>query len=446
MAWTSKIIWSEGMFLRPQHFQQNERYLEALIESRTAPLAPYRWGVVELSLSQEALSLGKIEIAKCEAILPDGTTVSIPGTDAAPKPFVPDSNLKDENIYLCLLERRPGATESSREETDERETRYGVQIEDVRDSSLPEDSVAPIELAEPRLQLLGEHDEREEYASIPIARLTEVRSDQQLVLDSEFIPSCMDCRSNLTLNGYIKEVQGLLKHRAEAIAARVDADGRGGTPQVADYMLLQLVNRYEPLFAHLAELPHYHPESLFRLCLQLAGELATFTTDHKRPEQLSDYVHTNLAASFAPLLREIRRSLGVVFEHSAEQLVFKEYKKVGIFLTVVNDKALFENADFILAVKAAMPSETLRSQFPMQAKIGPKEKMKTLITSQLPGITLESLPVAPREIPFHSGFNYFRLDRTGDLWRELPNSGGLGLHPGGKYPDLALELWAIRGQ
>ena len=64
--------------------------------------------------------------------------------------------------------------------------------------------------------------------------------DQQVVLDSEFIPSCMDCRSDETLSGYIKEIQGLLKHRAEAIAARVDADGKGGTPQVADFMLFAL--------------------------------------------------------------------------------------------------------------------------------------------------------------------------------------------------------------
>lgn len=445
MSWTSKIIWSEGMFLRPQHFQQNDRYFESLLENRTAPLRPYSWGVVELTLSQEALSLGKIEIDACRAVLPDGTTVVIPGTDSAPPPMEPDKNLKDETIYLCLLERRPNATESGRGDQDDRQNRYGVQIEDVRDSSLPEDSVAPIELAEAKLQILGEHDEREEFACIPIARLIEVRSDQQLVLDSDFIPTCMDCRSNTTLNGYIKEIQGLLKHRAEAIAARVDADGRGGTPQIADYMLLQLVNRYEPLFAHLAELPHFHPEALFRLCLQLAGELATFTTDHKRPGKLSDYVHTNLAASFTPLMREIRRALGVVFEHSAEQLPLKEYKKVGIHLAVVNDKGLFENADFVLAVKASLPSDTLRTQFPRQAKIGPKEKMKTLITSQLSGIGVEALPVAPREIPFHSGFTYFRLDRSADLWGDLPNSGGLGLHPGGKFPDLELELWAIRG-
>lgn len=445
MSWTSKIIWSEGMFLRPQHFQQNDRYFEALVENRAAPLRPYSWGVSELRLDQEALSLGKIEIASCRAVLPDGTTVSIPGTDSPPIPFEPDGNLKNETIYLCLLERRPNALESGRGDDDENPTRYGVSIEDVRDTSLPEDSIAPLELGEARLQLLSEHDERAEYACIPIARLVEVRSDQQLVLDSEFIPTGMDCRNDSTLSGYIREIQGLLKHRGEAIAARLGAESQGGTPQVADFMLLQLVNRYEPLFAHLTRLPSLHPESLFALCLQLAGELTTFTAEGKRPEALPDYVHTDLIAGFAPLMREIRRSLGVVFEHKAEQLPLKEYRKVGIFLSVVNDKTLFENAEFILAVKASMPAETLRNQFPMQSKIGPKEKMKSLITSQIPGITLESLPVAPREIPYHSGFSYFRLDRSSDLWRELPASGGLGLHPGSDYADLELELWAIRG-
>ncbi len=445
MSWTSKIIWSEGMFLRPQHFQQSERYFEAFVENRTAPLRPYAWGVVELEFSEEALSLGKLEIVRCRAVLPDGTTVAIPGADVAPMPLVPDENLKDETVYLCLLERRPNATESQRDDAEQEQVRYGVRIEDVRDSSLPEDSVAAIEMAEARLQLLGERDERAEFACIPVARIVEVRSDQQIVLENDFIPTCMDCRADKTLSAYIREIQGLLKHRAEAIAARVDADGRGGTPQVADYMLLQLVNRYEPLFAHLDTLPNFHPESLFRLCLQLAGELATFTTDGKRPENLSDYVHTQLSASFAPIMREIRRSLGVVFEHSAEQLPLKLYKRVGIHLAVVNDKTLFDTADFVLAVKAAIPSETLRSQFPKQVKIGPKEQMKTLITSQLPGVGLESLPVAPREIPFHSGFNYFRLDRSSEFWRQLPDSGGLGVHPGGKYPDLELELWAIRG-
>ncbi len=446
MSWTSKIIWSEGMFLRPQHFQQNDRYFESLIENRCSPLRPYSWGIDELVINQEALSLGKIEIAKCRVILPDGTTIDVPSADAPPAPIEPDKHTKDENVYLCLMERRPNATEASREEDSDLEVRYSIDVADVRDASLPEDSNAPLELGRKNLLLLTEGDERTEYASIGIGRIIEVRSDKRVVMDDSFIGSALDCQNNTQLAGYIKEIQGLLKQRAEAIAVRLGVAGRGGgTAQVEDYMLLQLINGYESMFVHLGKLPAYHPEALFRVCVQLAGELATFTTSDHRPAGLPPYVHTDLATTFIALMTELRRSLGVVFEHSAQQIPFKHYKKVGINLAVVNDKSLFDDAVFVLAVKADMATEKLRSQFPSQAKIGPKEAMKQLITSQLPGIELEALSVAPRQIPFHSGFSYFELNKRGALWKQLSTSAGLGLHPGGKYPGLELELWAIRG-
>ncbi len=181
------------MFLRPQHFQQNDRYLESLIENRCAPLRPYSWGIDELHINQEALSLGKIEIEKCKAILPDGTTINIPAADAPPLPIEPDKNTKDENFYLCLLERRPNATEASREDDSDHAARYGIEVTDVRDASLPEDSNAPIELGRKNLVILTESDERTEYACIGIGRIIEVRSDKRVVLDDTFIAPSLDC-------------------------------------------------------------------------------------------------------------------------------------------------------------------------------------------------------------------------------------------------------------
>ena len=93
MSWTSKVIWSEGMFLRPQHFQQHDRYLEALIEDRTRPLRPHSWGLVDLQISEEALRLGKIEVQACRAVMPDGTTVNIPKGDEPPASIELDTHL-----------------------------------------------------------------------------------------------------------------------------------------------------------------------------------------------------------------------------------------------------------------------------------------------------------------------------------------------------------------
>jgi type VI secretion system protein ImpJ len=80
----------------------------------------------------------------------------------------------------------------------------------------------------------------------------------------------------------------------------------------------------------------------------------------------------------------------------------------------------------------------------MQTKIGPVEKIKDLVNLQLPGIALRALPVAPRQIPYHSGSAYFGLDQSAELWGQLRLSGGVAVHVSGSFPNLAMELWAVR--
>ncbi|MDE1896544.1 MAG: type VI secretion system baseplate subunit TssK, partial [Rhodospirillales bacterium] len=44
MSWTNRVIWQEGMFLRSQHFQQQDRWLEAYLRGRVAALRTHGWG------------------------------------------------------------------------------------------------------------------------------------------------------------------------------------------------------------------------------------------------------------------------------------------------------------------------------------------------------------------------------------------------------------------
>lgn len=39
MSWNNRVVWSEGQFLLPQMFQQQERYLEHVIHYRSLPLS-----------------------------------------------------------------------------------------------------------------------------------------------------------------------------------------------------------------------------------------------------------------------------------------------------------------------------------------------------------------------------------------------------------------------
>lgn len=446
MSWNSKVVWSEGMFLRPQHFQQQDRYVETLVNGRSRYLRPYDWGIKELTLDSDVLGLGKVAIARCTGVLPDGTPVRIPDDHDPPPPLDIEDDLRDTEIVLAISLKRPGMPEIDRTSGTESVARFRTAEYEVRDNNVGFDANVQIEIGQPRLRLLPKQGDLSEYAITGIAWVVEKRSDQTVVLENRFIPPCLDCRNNTLLNGFTNEVLGALRQKIEAGAAKVSGSGsgRGGVAEVADFMRLQMLNRYEPLFAHLSEMRGLHPEALYQTCLALAGEFATFTSQSRQPPRFPVYDHDDLRGTFTPLMAELRRSFSFEPDLNAIQLPLQE-RRYGIHVSPITDRALLDSAVFVLAVKADVAAESLIRNFPKQTKIGPVEHIRQLVNSALPGIELRALPVAPRQIPFHSGTTYFELARSGEHWKQMANSGGFAFFITENYPGIEMAFWAIRG-
>lgn len=449
MSWYSKVIWSEGMFLRPQHFQQQDRHIEALVRQSCAPLRPYGWGVAHLALDREALALGKIAVTTARGLLPDGTPFNIPDHDPPPPPLEIGAEARDVRILLALPLRRTGMAEVERGETREAATRYRAAAGEVRDNNVETaNNSALVETGEPRLRLFPDTRDFGEYAAIGIARVLEKRPDQRVILDADYVPPCLDCQAVPVLAGFVGEVLGLLHQRGDALADRVVGAGtaRGASLDIAQFLRLQVVNRFEPLFAHLAAMPGLHPETFYQTALQLAGEMSTFTDKVKRrPPAFPRYDHDDLQGVFAPLMTELRRSLSLEEVDAAIQIPIEE-RQYGIRVAIITDRErpLLGKANFILAVRADMTAELLRNRFPTQVKIGPVERIAQFVNHHLPGISVSALPVAPREIPYRADFIYFRLDRSSEFWKQLLNSGGFAFHVGGEFPGMEMTFWAIK--
>ncbi|HHM05127.1 MAG TPA: type VI secretion system baseplate subunit TssK [Gammaproteobacteria bacterium] len=443
MAEYGKVVWSEGLFLKPQHFQQQERYFENLIEQRCHGLAPADWGIVELEIDEAQLALGKFALSRLRGRLPDGTPVNIPADDEAPLPLDVNTEVSDTTVYLALPLKRGGTAEVDTAGDPASLSRYYPHEHEVRDYHADSDDTARMQLGRLRLRLLLEGEERGAYTCLPLARIVECRADRQVVLDQDHLPPLLNAHAAPKLAAFIKELAGMLGQRAEALAARVSGAGRGGSAEVADFMFLQAVNRYQPLLAYLADGAPIHPEACYRLCLQMAGELATFS-ENRRPGEFTPYRHDDLRATFSPLMVQLRGTLSRVLEQTAVPLPLEE-RRYGIRVAPLADHSLVGNAYFVLAVNAQLASEELRNRFPPQVKIGPVEKIRDLVNLQLPGIGLKPLPVAPRQIPYHAGFTYFELDRASEYWRQMTQSGGFAFHIGGDFPGLELEFWAIKG-
>ena len=444
MTWQRRVVWTEGMFLRPQHFQQQERFLEFHANARSGPLASHAWGFDQLTIDADALKLGKFALREARGLFPDGTPFSIPAQGDPPEPLEVPGDARAQRVLLALPVRRVGVEEVALDGGEDGLTRVRVADREVNDANTQGSAPALLQLGDLRLRLLVESQLTDGWMALGVARITERRPDNQVVLDGAYMPPTLALRACPPLESFVREMEGLLHHRGEAIAARMSQPGRGGVSEIGDFLLLEVVNRWEPRIRHALQQNVMHAERLYAFLLELGGDLATFARDTRRPIEYPVYDHDDPQASFQPLMADLRRSLSMVLEQNAIPIELME-RDYGVRVAVMPGVDILRTASFVLAVAADVPPDQLRNRFPTQVKIGPVEKIRDLVNLNLPGVALRALPVAPRQIPYHAGFNYFELDTSHELWRQLEQSGGFAMHIAGDFPGIQLEFWAIRG-
>lgn len=440
----AKVLWSEGMFLKPQHFQQQDRHVEHLIHQRCDALHGYGWGFSVLQIDRSLLNLGKLALTDVAGIMPDGTPFSYQGPGHQPviKDITPDD--RNRVVYLGVPLKRPGAREVGRTDSPQDTfSRYRSTQHHAVDAVTEHCPPATLEVAALNLQLLLETDDRSGFTCLPLARISDCQTDGRLTLDETFIPTTVNAHIVPRLHQFLKAFNGLVHHRATALCDQLTDTQRAGVAELSAHLMLQLLNRCQPLTDHWLTLRSLHPEQLYRDLAQLSGELATFTQTPKRPTPLQGYRHDNLQETFDPLMTRLQQQLSTVLEQAAIALPLK-LRKYGIRVCTLPDVGLLDQANFVLSVRADLPTEQIRSRITAHTKMGTVERIRELVNAQLPGIGLTPLAVVPRQVPYHAGAVYFQLETQGEYWQELKHSGGLALHLGAELPDVQLGFWAIR--
>jgi len=86
MTSRNAVLWKEGVFGKPQHFQQMAFAAESALQQRVSSLNDAFYGFSELELNAEYLSFGKVAIIRARGVMPDGTVFDIPGDMPPPAP------------------------------------------------------------------------------------------------------------------------------------------------------------------------------------------------------------------------------------------------------------------------------------------------------------------------------------------------------------------------
>jgi type VI secretion system protein ImpJ len=446
---TNKVVWSEGLFLRPQLFQQQERYFEYYAHKRASTLSPFYWGFSQYEIDREALAYGKLVLRSARGVLPDGTPFDIPDHADLPEPLTILPEHLGKTLCLAVPLRLDNSDETIFSQYDNSSlARFRAQEAELCDTNSIRQGPKPVQLAKLRLKLVSQDEMTESWIGLTLTRVKAIQPDGSVLLHLEdHIPPVTGYAANHLLTEWLTHLNGLVKMRAEMLATRLStSDGKASaSAEVVDYLLLQIFNKYEPILDHLRNIPELPPIVLYEELAKLAGELSTFVrTKTRRPKPAPGYDHARLYPSIRPLVDDVHDLLNQILVR-AGQLIDLHHKGNGVWSAAILPNELLSFTNLVLAVHAQLPMDVLQQQFHAQAKISAPQQLHELVRSHLPGLVLQGLPVPPRQIPYSSGYVYFELLKSGPFWEKISTTGALALHIAGEFPGLKMDLWGIRG-
>lgn len=445
MSNVNKVIWTEGMFLRPQHFQQHDRYLEQQLTARSLHTDHYFWGFSQLQVDRNALAQGRVGVVAAKGVFKDGTLFEVGQHQPIAALAVPEG-VRNELVGFALPTRQASAQQVSFAAGEDALARYMATEAQVVDSSDVSLGTVDIQLGELNLSLMRQSEVEASHEFLPFARI-KGRDNDSVVLDPHYIPPTLNLSEiSGPLQDMVSTAVTLLDSQSKRLADRLSVPAaHTGFSALHETMMLSVMNRYHAYFHHVMSSNFHHPEQLFCQLQMLLNEMAVFLKSQRRLEGFVQYDHDDLQASFAPLMARLSGALNVVLE-DPYVVIELEDKGQGLRVGQVKDRNLLGSADFILGVQADMPSEALRKHFPSQVKFGPVDRIRDLVHLQLPGVMLKSIDQVPPQLPYHPGYVYFALEQRGDLWQQFLNKGALAMHLAGEFPGLELEFWAVRQQ
>ncbi|MFP4165093.1 MAG: type VI secretion system baseplate subunit TssK [Chitinispirillaceae bacterium] len=442
-----KVIWKEGLFLQPQHFQQSERYLLSSMQARFSAYNQFYYGFLQYEINADALANNTFALSCGKGIMPDGTSFSFPESGIVPhsrsfaEQFSHDQMSLD--VFLALPQATPGRATVGETDACSANTRYQSSTQTVTDEAFGQQK-KELELAKANFTILFGNESRDNFSSLPVARLVRTASGQ-IGLDKNFVPPVLSL-------GAANLICDQLRSLLEMLLAKSSALGQGrkqlkggfaefASTEITPLALLQTINTYTPLINHYYNSSGVHPYDLYRLLLEFSGALCTFSAE-RSVASLPQYQHSAPFKTFQQLIFHVRDVLGADISAGCTQIPFSEISP-ATYLASVSDQKLFDVASFYLGVQADMSQKELIMGCLSRIKISPRNQLDTLIQSAMPGLPIMYVADPPSDLSSKPGFIYFSLNQNHALWDGIKATGALAFYFPNDFPNLKIELMAV---
>jgi type VI secretion system protein ImpJ len=443
------IFWGQGMFLQPQHFQQQDYYHDSRLRRYLQLISPFCWGVASMTVNEAALLNFRFEIEQCEVVTWEGTILHFRGESVsgnarlAPRSIenALDPGGKPLGVYLGVkrLQREEANVDLRNGPTwngaaADQPPRFSIREFTTPDLFAPDGRDVPVQYLcyEGHVLFADEVAHNQDYELVKIAEVMRSAQGQGAFLSKQYIPPCLAVSASPVLEGMLKELRELLTAKGRELSEykqqhKIHTVNMGSRDTVF-LLMMQTVNRYIPLFHHYLEVEQIHPCTLYALLRQLVGELSTFSETISvlgDPRRLPAYRHDQLWACFDPALRLAMELLNELTK-GPDYMVPLEFERDYYAATL--DKRFFEgNNRYYLAIKVDLPRRELL-QLMETGKICSRTEMEYLRTQAVHGLELDYLEIPPEELPRTAHCSYFQINHHSQFWARIQQQQNIAVY------------------
>ena len=446
MSIPSKVLWGEGMFLRPQHFQQQDQYHEARLRHTAQALHPYLWGVREIAWDFDALKAGKLRLEALSLIFRDGEIVDAPAS--VPLPLAIDlsripASVQEVTWYAALPSLAPGGGNAAAHDEQHSGARYGQSSREMAD--LYTQAVgAEVSFLKSAVRLLSDLEPLGAFECVPVIRLRRVVTGG-FEPDATFIPPGLTIASAATLKALLDRLLDALQAKVQSLQGHMREPSRNviefRSGDVSSFWLLHTVSTSAAALMHYVRNPDLHPERLFEALLALAGAMMTYSKQYALID-LPSYQHDDPAPCFTALDNIIRDLLDTVISTKYFSIALSE-EKPSYHLGKLDSGKIDQRTTLYLAVSAALPALELVEVVPLRVKVGAPDDVEKCVLSAMPGVKLTHAPQVPAAIPVQPDTYYFALEGKGMLYEQMLKAQSISIYVPAGIRDLRLNLIAV---
>jgi type VI secretion system protein ImpJ len=445
MKLLSKVVWSEGMYLAPHHFQTQSRYFEDSVRFAIDALWYQPYGMLGFGLDDEALRNGTLSLLHARGIFPDGMPFLMPDADRLP-PAIPIAErfppTKEKMTVLLAVPRREPNGLNFALSPDANHARYLAETRTLTDETTGTDE-RNVRMGRKNIRLLLETEPAEDVVTLPIARVMRDGSGQFL-FDPEFIPPSLAISGSERLMLLLRRLIEILEVKSSLLGGPAGISRNPGeyTPRdISSFWLLHAVNSALAPLRHLWITKRSHPEELFLELSRLAGALCTFALD-SHPRTLPLYDHEQLSECFEALDLHIRTHLDTIVPTNYLS-IHLEHEHDYIFEGDITDTRCLGRSSWILGIHSRAGDAEVITKTPQLVKVCSAKFVGELVRRAMAGLTLTHLPSPPTSIPARMETQYFGITKTGPFWDHIVQTRRIGIYVPEDLPDPEVELLVI---